>query len=55
MEDLSTLEYVADPSHPLERKVVFRSKSQATMTFILSVPFLFLKGECFSGDMETGI
>jgi hypothetical protein len=53
--DLSTLESIADPSHPLERKVMFRSKLQATMTFILSVPFLFLKGECFSGDVEMGI
>jgi hypothetical protein len=53
--DRRTLESVADPSHPLEMKEMLRSKSHATITLMLSVPFLFLKGEAFSEAMEIGI
>jgi hypothetical protein len=53
--DLKTLEYVAEPSQPLETKVMFRSKLQATITLMLSVPFLFLKGEAFLEEIEIGI
>jgi hypothetical protein len=53
--DPSTQESVVDPSHPLETKVMLRSKSHTTITFMLSVPFRFQKGECFSGDMEIGM
>jgi hypothetical protein len=55
MADLKTLESVAEPSQPLETKVMFRSKSQFTIILMLSVPFLFLKGEASSEEIEIGI
>ena len=55
MADLNTLESVADPSHPLETSVILRSKSQAIITLMLSVFFLFLKGAVFSEAMEIGM
>jgi hypothetical protein len=55
MADLKTLESVAEPSQPLETKVIFKSKSHATITLMLSAPFLFLKGESFSEEIEIGI
>jgi hypothetical protein len=53
--DRRTLASVADPSHPVDMKVIFRSKSQATITFWLRVPFLFLKGATLSGEIVMGL
>jgi hypothetical protein len=53
--DFKTLKSVVEPSPPVEKKVIFKSKSQATITLMLSVPFLFLKGEAFSEEIEIGI
>jgi hypothetical protein len=53
--DLKTLQSVAEPSQPLETKVMFKSKSHATVTLMMSVPFLFLKGEVFLEEIQMGI
>ena len=53
--DLNTLESIADPSHPLETNVILRSKSQAIITLMLSVFFLFLNREAFSEAIEIGM
>jgi hypothetical protein len=53
--DLRTLESVANPSQPIEMKMMLRLKTHATITLMLSVPFLFLKEEAFSRAMEIGI
>jgi hypothetical protein len=45
---------VADPSHPVDVNMILISKSHTTITFCLSVPYLFLNGATLSDDIVMG-